>query len=458
MCGGEICEYHMFSFDFANYGFLEYTGLVCSILWAIFGLCMIQFAFFAIVGLFGKAKKYPVTQNKLRYGIIISARNEEKVIGSLIDSIRKNNYPQDKLEIFVVAHNCSDRTTEIARAHGATVYIYDNPEECTAGYAYRYLVEQIRRDRGLHAFDGYFIFDADNILRPDFISRMNDAFVATGRKYCISSFRNSGNFGQNYMTCMYGMHFLAASRLEARGRTVCNCSTRVTGTGFVFPADYIEEGYPYVTLTEDWEFTADHLCNGKKILYCDDAEFFDEQPSGIRIMLRQRLRWARGHLIVFFTRFPKLIKSIFTSKKKGGKDNKFSQWDIATSIMPIGAIGAALWLIRLITVAVSPLLGYDPAAVWAEYAISLGISAAVSYAAMFLSGVALLIAERKRIHNVKLSTKAAGALLYPLFLLVKLVLDVVCLFTPDLKWKTIPHEGKRTAGKHTAQRRKTQSI
>ena len=31
-----------------------------------------------------------------------------------------------------------------------------------------------------------------------------------------------------------------------------------------------------------------------KIIYCDEAEFFDEQPTSINIMYKQRLRWEKG--------------------------------------------------------------------------------------------------------------------------------------------------------------------
>ena len=39
------------------------------------------------------------------------------------------------------------------------------------------MVDCIHRDYGKNAFEGYFIFDADNLLKKDFISRMNDAFI-----------------------------------------------------------------------------------------------------------------------------------------------------------------------------------------------------------------------------------------------------------------------------------------
>ena len=51
-----------------------------------------------------------------------------------------------------------------------------------------------------------------------------------------------------------------------------------------------KDGWKYVTLTEDWEFSADQILRGNKIKFCDEAVFYDEQPVSTKIMIRQRLR------------------------------------------------------------------------------------------------------------------------------------------------------------------------
>lgn len=54
--------------------------------------------------------------------VLIAARNEQAVIGELIDSIRAQAYPQELVDIFVGADNCTDRTADIACGHGAYVF------------------------------------------------------------------------------------------------------------------------------------------------------------------------------------------------------------------------------------------------------------------------------------------------------------------------------------------------
>ena len=421
-------------------GYLTILAIIFIAIWCCFFLLLFHYGVFALVGVF-KKKTYPRAGRQLKYGIIIAARNEEAVIGTLLDSIRKNDYPQEKLRVFVAAHNCTDRTAEIARGRGAVVYEYNNPAERTAGYAYRYLVDRINAEWSGEGFDGFFIINADNVLSPSYISNMNDAFVATGGEHVITSYRNSHNFGSNYMSCLYGIYFISACRFEARGRTVCGCSTRVSGTGYLFHPRLVQSGWEYVTLTEDWEFTADQIARGNKVLYCDDAEFFDEQPLTVKVMLRQRQRWACGHMIVFFTRFRQLMKSLFFPSKRLDRKSRFSVFDISATILPLGVISVGLLLVQLACIALCPVFGYDADRVWSIYGLISLVLFMLSYLLTVLSAVMLVILERKRIRNVGPANLMAAILLWPFFLLVNVFLDVATLFLRNLEWKTIPHVG-----------------
>ena len=81
--------------------YLKILGIIFAIIWLIFFAALFHYLFFTIAGIF-VCKKFLKTEEKLKYGIIIGARNEESVIGSLIESIQANDYPQDKIQIFVV--------------------------------------------------------------------------------------------------------------------------------------------------------------------------------------------------------------------------------------------------------------------------------------------------------------------------------------------------------------------
>lgn len=414
---------------------MSYTQAVFSafaLLCAFASLVFLPFPIFALIGAFA-GKRYPETEKRLRYGVVISARNEEAVIGDLIDSIRANRYPQELITVFVMAHNCTDQTERVSREAGAVVYRYDNPKEARVGYAYRRLFQYIQRDYGPDAFDGFLVLDADNLLSPDYLVRMNEAFVAEGQTAVVTSFRNAKNFSQNYLSTLYGLLFVTACRLESRGRAVCGCSTRVMGTGYLFPSELVRDGWTYTTLTEDWELSADLISQGGRILYCDEAEFFDEQPTKLSIMLRQRLRWARGHMDVFSS---KVAQTVLSLRHKGAR---FSKYDIALQIMPLGVITIGLNLLQLFALGLCPLFGEEAGAAlrqwWSTFANGIG----TAYLSIFLSGLLVLWLERGRIHGLRPLPTALALALWPLFLTLAIPLDMASLFVKGLEWKPIPH-------------------
>ena len=262
-------------------------------------------------------RKFEKAKKNHKYAILVAARNEETVIGNLVDSIRKQDYPAELVDIFVVADNCTDNTAEAARKFGAICYERNNPDERTKGFALKYLVERIKEDYGIESYEGYFIFDADNLLKRDYISHMNDSFDA-GEKI-VTSYRNTKNFDDNWISASYGIHWLRTVRNEHRARSVFRLATRIQGTGFLFASELLKNGWNYTSLTEDRAFCADAVAKGYKISYNNKAEFYDEQPVDMKTAMKQRIRWSKGHLQAFVETGPQLLKHIFITNGMANK-------------------------------------------------------------------------------------------------------------------------------------------
>ena len=140
---------------------METIKLINTLLAVIFLVCY-AYQFFYIAVVYLKKKRPLCAGTPHRFAVLIAARNEEAVIGNLIASIRAQTYRGGAVEIFVVADNCTDRTAEAARAAGATVYPRFNTEEVGKGYALNFLLRKLEACH--EPFDGYFVFDADNVL------------------------------------------------------------------------------------------------------------------------------------------------------------------------------------------------------------------------------------------------------------------------------------------------------
>lgn len=261
----------------------EFIIGLCNVTgWLLSAFCC-YWVIYTVVGVF-TTRRFPKTEHQHRYAIVIAARNEERVLGHLLDSISAQDYPREMLTVFVVADNCTDATAQVARAHGAVCYERQDTKHCTKGYALQFLFDRIRRDYGIDQFEGYFIFDADNLLKTDYITRMNEAFDAGER--VITSYRNTKNFSQNWISAAWGMHWLRTIRLEHRARSVFHLATRIQGTGLLVGQELLRNGWNYTCLTEDRELSADAVLAGYAVSYCDAAEFYDEQPTSLRIAVR----------------------------------------------------------------------------------------------------------------------------------------------------------------------------
>lgn len=205
-----------------------------------------------------------------RYAVLICARNEQRVIGDLIASLRGQTYSQSLLSIFVLADNCTDDTAMVARVAGANVYERFNQVQVGKGYALQELLEHLEQDYP-QGFDGYFVFDADNILAPNYVEAMNRTF-SDGHDI-VTSFRNSKNYGDNWISAGYALWFLRESRYLNHARFLLGTSCAVSGTGFLFSRRVLEETgpWPFHLLTEDIQFSVDQVTRGRKIAFCPDA-------------------------------------------------------------------------------------------------------------------------------------------------------------------------------------------
>lgn len=99
---------------------MDTIRMINYVLAVMFFICYAYQAFYILVPFIIKPK--PHKRAKLhRFAVLISARNEQAVIGNLIDSINRQTYPGELVTVFVVADNCTDDTARIAREHGAVV-------------------------------------------------------------------------------------------------------------------------------------------------------------------------------------------------------------------------------------------------------------------------------------------------------------------------------------------------
>ena len=393
------------------------------IIMCVFFVCYSYQFLYIPVALAAKKKPRAVAAPTRSVAVLIAARNEQAVIGELIDSIRAQSYPQELIDIFVGADNCTDSTAEIARSHGAQVFERHSREGVGKGYVLNFI---LRKLAGLgRYYDAYIVIDADNILDENFISaicsRLDDGYDI------VTCYRNSKNYGDNWVSAGCGLWFLRESRYLNGARATLGSSCAVSGTGFVFSRQALERcgGWYFFLLTEDIEFTIDNVVSGVKIGYCPDAVIYDEQPVAFRQSWRQRMRWSRGYIQVFARYAARLFRGV--------AHGSFSCYDMAMSIMP-AAVLTGLSVVVNVGAAIANLVQGGQ---WAALGASVGQTLLSLYATLFVVGAITTVTEWK---NIRCSSgkKVFYTFTFPLFMLTFVPICIAALFK-DPGWQPIVH-------------------
>ncbi|MDE6583492.1 MAG: glycosyltransferase [Clostridia bacterium] len=409
------------------------------VFYVLFGIAFLLMAFRVMLHLIGcgKAKKFPEAKENHKYGIIIPARNESKVIGQLLNSIKKQDYPQDKLDIFVIVENMNDPTVDICKDfENVEVVLRQHLERKGKGYALdecfsKILKEQKEKEEKYEAF---FIFDADNILDKEYIKEMNKCFDAGYEVGC--GYRNNKNWNDNWVSACSGLVFTVFSTFKNKPKAKLGFGVQVSGTGFYISADLIEklDGWKFNTLTEDYEFTLSSLLNNYKSTYNEKAIFYDEQPTSLKVSWKQRVRWCKG-----FNQAGKIYNSdLFKESLKVKSKRSFDLFDSSIAILPLVVSVATLIVYGLFNLVlfIVALCLKNPMWYWPMIAF-LGVSIGF-YLLIFLYTAFIFIVDRKKI-KIKPWRAFVACLTNPLFVSLYLPIVLQATFTRNVEWVPIAH-------------------
>lgn len=258
-----------------------------------------------------KPKSFQKSDKKAKIAILICGRNEESVIGDTIDQLfAKQDYPRELYDVFVVAHNCSDKTFDMALKHGAKAFKYDDndPKHARVAYPIKHGLEQILAS----GVDYEFVirFDADNHCKEDYLSRMNDAYQS-GVKIA-RPFEWAKNYSQNIWSKVSATYYVRDSRIPSNFRERAHMSSMLTGAGMMFDLEIIKKhGWNAMSVSEDAEFTLDSMMNGYKVHYVADAIVLEDQPSTFVDTFNRLKRMGSGLNRLFFRKGFKFFGHFF---------------------------------------------------------------------------------------------------------------------------------------------------
>ena len=279
-------------------------------------------------------------KNNGKYAILIPARNESKVIEDLLISIENQTKKIKSGDVYVIVEDKNDPTISIVHKHKMKIVFKKDLSLRRKGYALNDAVVEIL-DSG-KKYDAYFIMDADNVLDVDFVKNMEKSINAG---YDIGiGYRNCKNGNDSVVAAASALTFSMINELSNRKKLSDTRTLTISGTGFYIRGEVLENlgGYPFHSLTEDYELTLYAVLNNLTTTYNCDAKFYDEQPILYSKSITQRTRWIKG----YFEARRKYVRSIRGSITKNDKNfaSKLTEV-IGVRQYILMVIGAVLYLI-----------------------------------------------------------------------------------------------------------------
>lgn len=400
------------------------TLIVVFIFIQIIATLMLSWSGF--VALFGLTRKRPArgdSIHKNRFAVVVCARNEEAVLSHLMDSLAAQDYPADLWHVYLLADHCTDNTATLAASYPfVSVMEYNEGNSCGKGSVLAWGIDQVIAEKN-DTFDAFLFFDADNIAKYDFMSRINEAM--NKGETVIQGNRLAGEPYRTIVTKWYAIYWVLYSYLYSYAREKLNLSCFLTGTGFAVKKEVLYDGWHTSSITEDVEFSFQRCLNNDRASFCEEAICYDEQPSSLRVMLRQLARWCTGSYQIFYRYF----KAWFSSFKKKPRIRLVDNM----ALLMTGPCSVAVF-ISTIVINIVYTATFKHARLLQIVFFILGL---------VLTYVTTYITVRKTTKYVGIPWKKIGTALltFPLFLWLFTLCSLYSLLFPQRKWKRIEHVG-----------------
>ena len=280
--------------------------IIDILLWLLIAASVIYVCFFAFISLFKGKEKHPYNLHlpPSSFLILYPAYHEDAVIVYSVQQFLLSDYPKDKYHLAVI----SDHMEETTNAQLASLPItLHRPafEKSSKAQALQYAIQQTNG-----TYDYVVILDADNVVRPDFLTRLNEACSAGYRAIqCHRCAKNS----ENDIAVLDGVSEEINNSIFRRAHNVIGMSSALIGSGMCFDYQWFKEHVGLLdSAVEDRELEAMLMKEKVFVKFENDIPVFDEKVSNSDNFQRQRLRWMTGQVQTLLLMLPYIPKAIAT--------------------------------------------------------------------------------------------------------------------------------------------------
>ena len=280
-------------------------------LWVIIMGSVAYVAFFAIISLFYEkedriANHAAALNNHMsKFLILYPAYNEDRVIINAVERFLQQDYPKDHYKVAVISDHMKPETNDHLRSLPITL-LTPIFEKSSKAKAMQYAINEISGD-----FDNVVILDADNVVRPEFLSQLNILCSIYDAIQCHRCAKNANND----VAVLDGTSEEINNTIFRKAHNRLGLSSALIGSGMCFKYELFKENvFKLKTAGEDREMEALLLHQEVFIKYAPSIHVFDEKVSSQENFQKQRMRWMTVQIQSLFSNLPKIPSAIIHGK------------------------------------------------------------------------------------------------------------------------------------------------
>lgn len=277
------------------------------ILWFIIAGSVIYVVFFAIISLFyEKEDRIAIHAAALsdrlnRFLILYPAYKEDKVIINAVTQFLLQDYPKELYTVIVISDHMQPETNEQLSKLPITL-LQPSFDKSSKAKAMQFAVENDKDE-----FDNVVILDADNVVRPNFLSQLNILCSVYDAIQCHRCAKNANND----VAVLDGASEEINNTIFRKAHNRLGLSSALIGSGMCFKYELFKENvFKLTTAGEDREMEALLLQQGVFIKYAPDIHVFDEKVSSQDNFQRQRMRWMTAQVQSLLSQLPLVPNAI----------------------------------------------------------------------------------------------------------------------------------------------------
>lgn len=275
--------------------FWDILTYIDIILFVLVSLTVLYLAFFALTSQFTRHQDVPKAKKDNRIIVLIPAYKGGRNVEHTTSSILGQTYPQRLFDVTVISDHSSEMTN-FRLAQQPITLLTPNFEKSSKAKSLQLAINNLPQFK---IYDVVIVLDAGNVVEPEFLQQMNNAYEAAGTK-CIQAHRLSQN--RDTVTSRLSAIFEEINNsIFRRGHITIGLSAATAGSGMAFDFNWFKQNITSASDSwEDKQLEALLIRQHIYVDYFDNIMVYDEKTRKAEEFNQQRHSWMLSQISTIF--------------------------------------------------------------------------------------------------------------------------------------------------------------